>query len=44
MQSYVLTYYRFRKKEPLIALGSHQGDINFCINDAPLQDSACTKW
>ena len=25
MQSYILTNYRLRKKEPLIALGSHQG-------------------
>ena len=24
MQSYILTYFRFRKREPLIALGSHQ--------------------
>ena len=25
MQSYIRTYYRLRKREPLIALGSHQG-------------------
>ena len=24
MQSYILTYHRLRKREPLIALGSHQ--------------------
>ena len=27
MQSYILTYYRLRKRELLIALGSHQGAI-----------------
>ena len=26
MQSYIRTYYRLRKREPLIALGSHQGE------------------
>ena len=35
MNSYTLTYYRLRKKEPLIALGFHQGGggvLNqFCI-------------
>jgi hypothetical protein len=27
MQSYILAYYRLRKKEPLIALGSHCGGL-----------------
>ena len=27
MESYVLTYSRLRKREPLIALGSHQGTV-----------------
>ena len=32
MQSYIRTYYRLRKQEPLLALGSsHQGGLNFCI-------------
>ena len=26
MQSYILTYYRLGKREPLVALGSHQGE------------------
>ena len=33
IQSYILTYGRLRKREPLIALGSHQkggGFFNFC--------------
>ena len=31
IQSYILTYYRLRKREPLIALGSHQeGNGEFC--------------
>ena len=27
MQSYIMTYYRLRNREPLIALGSHQGAV-----------------
>ena len=43
MQSYIPTYYRLRKREPVIALGSHQeggwgvggGALNFCIRGTP---------
>ena len=39
MQSYMLTYYRLRKREPLIALGSHPegvgGGGKFCIHGTP---------
>ena len=34
MRSYILTHPRLRKREPMIALGSHQGvggNLNFCI-------------
>ena len=31
MKSYVPTNYRLKEGEPLIALGSHQADLNFCI-------------
>ena len=27
IHSYILTYYRLRKREPLIDLGSHQEDL-----------------
>ena len=36
-----MTYYRLRKREPLIALGSQQrrggGDFTFCIRSTPPQ-------
>ena len=36
MQSYILTYYRLRKGEPLIALGSHQeGPLNSAASAVP---------
>ena len=39
MESYTLTYYRLRKREPFIALSSHQegggGWLNFCIHSTP---------
>ena len=28
---------RLKKREPLIALGSHQGVLNFCIRSTPLR-------
>ena len=35
MQSYVLTYYRLRQREPLIAPGSYQVGRHFCIRGIP---------
>ena len=36
MQSYILTYHSLKKREPLIALGSHQGGpLHFCIRGTP---------
>ena len=38
MQRYILTYSRLKKKKgPSIALGSHQGDLNFFVRSAPPQ-------
>ena len=37
IQSYTITCYRLRKRELLIALGSHQGSLNFCICGTPSQ-------
>ena len=31
------SYSRLKKREPLIALGSHQGVLNFCIHSTPLR-------
>ena len=35
MQSYILTHYRLRKRELLIALGSHQGEPLICTSAVP---------
>ena len=37
MQGYILTYPMIRQKEALMALGSHQGFLNFCVHGAPVQ-------
>ena len=51
MQSYIPTYFRFRKRKPLITLGSHQeGALNFCIRSTPpwggadLDTLALRRW
>ena len=42
MQSYIPTCYRLRKREPLIAMSSHQmgegGGLNFCIRSTTPQE------
>ena len=36
MKTYIPTYYRLRKRESLIALGSQQGGaLHFCIRGTP---------
>ena len=35
IQSNIMTHYRLRKREPLIALGSYQGGFNICIHGTP---------
>ena len=42
MQSYILTNYMFRKREYLIALGSYQGVLNYCIRGTPPWEKR--KW
>ena len=39
IQSYILTYYRLRKRERLIALGSHQGALNVGISGIAPRDA-----
>ena len=37
MDSYILTYYRLRKREPLIALAPTRETLHFCIRGTPLR-------
>ena len=36
--AWLYSFFQLEKREPLIALGTHQGVLNFCIRSTPLQD------
>ena len=39
----IYSYSRLKQREPLIAVGSHQGGLNFCVRVTPLWDKAAAR-